>query len=465
MRRVSAFVTALLCVSPARALDSVRLNDAIVAGTGTIDLSALPLEAFRKEHGGKLVFAIDVNEALDVSERPDAQGVAIDSVRLRITRAGVETLVDAFDTGTRALLAAAGEPTRRLRSTLLGDSGRKAANEVQSTFDALLSIPVDDLSQATSVVLELRLLAVNATLGDPEGFYDFSGGPESVALVNAEDARVLSQLAAGRLDAPMVIADQDPNVVGWIRYPNGDEFYTAAFEDLFPALGDYDFNDLLVAYRVDLGVTAQGSVAAVRSTAYPIARGARFRHDFRLRLPIAADAASGHLTLTRRDPGALIAESASATFTGSPDVALLLDTGALPFGNTTAGKPLLRGTRADLNLGFDAPIALAAFGEAPFDPFVVVRDTGYEIHLPNQSARPGSRNLVDGKTSFRDPLGFPFAMVLPTCFSFPWERVDLRVAYPSLPAFVASGEKSALDWYLHPDPSATRTYATSDWRW
>jgi len=41
-------------------------------------------------------------------------------------------------------------------------------------------------------------------------------------------------------------------VVGWQSYPSNSGYYVVAYEDMYPSPGDYDFNDLAVAYRLQL---------------------------------------------------------------------------------------------------------------------------------------------------------------------------------------------------------------------
>ena len=93
---------------------------------------------------------------------------------------------------------------------------------------------------------------IDVSLGDPEAFYDFSNGYEDIAIVTAEDAGYLDELEPGIVGAPLVlpedtVATQDG---GTAYYPSLTAYYIAAYEDMFPYRGDYDFNDLVVGYRV-----------------------------------------------------------------------------------------------------------------------------------------------------------------------------------------------------------------------
>ena len=59
-----------------------------------------------------------------------------------------------------------------------------------------------------------------------------------------------------------------------IYIPAADEWFTVAYEDLFPHRGDYDFNDLVVSYRCRIDLNNQDKVVQLSGEAYLRARGA-----------------------------------------------------------------------------------------------------------------------------------------------------------------------------------------------
>jgi LruC domain-containing protein len=482
MTRWTAFLVVLLTASSAHAVDSVRLTDVVRStGIGNIDLfkdtTSTALEAFRSDGGGALRVAVDVNEAADGSEKSTSQAVTLESVTLSVRVGGTDYVFSEFSSATQALLAASGTTQRLPYYTLLGDSGsnRITSNTVQERFDSIITIPVDvDLSQATTATLDIRFLEVNKTLGDPERFYDFSNGFEDLALVNSTDHAFISDLAPGQDEAPAVVLSEPPpegeGVVGWLSYPSSSEYYSVGFEDLFPSPGDYDFNDLVVAYRVDLGLADVDQVKVISGAAFPLARGAGYSHDFHLRFEVAGGG-QGTIEVTVNEPdGSSTVQNAS--FSGDVEMMLFDDTRMMfppadgyAFTNTEPASPFVRGPRVEFTVVFDDPVALSALSDAPFDPFIEVRNTGYEVHLPGNTARSSSRNASEGLDGFRDARGFPFAMPIPLNWRFPWERVDLGIAYPRLATYVTSLGTSELDWYAYPTLSSVRSYGKNAWEW
>ncbi len=502
MRRCHAFgihwlilLSLLAMDAGAQTISSTRLKDVITSsGTGNIDLfrasvqarnlTAADLERFRTNNNGSLVFAIDVNEAASGLEKSASQGVAVDTARVVVVVAGERRVFSEFSTKTRSLLARAGETSRSSYFTLIGDggSGRITSNGDSdingSSFDATLTIPVDvPLGQATSVTLEVDLLDVNLSLGDPEDFYDYSNGFEDVAIVTAGDASYLDALAPGREEAPLVevVGGSDQgDVATQVYFPSQNDFYIVAFEDLFPNRGDYDFNDLVVGYRVSLGLDAKGDVISIAGEGYLVARGGGYDHDWRLRIELPSFA-SGSGTLTVFEPDSLEASPGSSrtfVFNGALDLKPFGNTlslwrdGSEDFVNTLRDQTLIRGHRFEFSASLDSALKVAQVPAAPFDPYLYVHNTGYEIHLPGFSpVLPDSANGRDGRTRFTDPNGYPFAMILPEGWLLPIEYIDLGEAYPDFIDFVTSGGTSKLDWHARPGSNRTKSVTPGHWKW
>jgi LruC domain-containing protein len=485
MLRFALTLAAVTLPTTAFALDSVQLTDVVKSnGVGSVDflkdVTPADLEAFRQEGSGQLMLAIDVNEAAEGTEKSSSQAVTLASVVLSVTTGGVTTDYTVYETATQAVVAPAGTLNRLLYFTAIGDTGsnRITSNAIQNTFDSVLKIQVgQDLSVATAVTAEIVFLDTNVSLGDPEAFYDFSNGFEDLALLNLADSVFLEDLAPGQDEAPAVILTNPPvgpdlAVASWVSHPNATGFYTVGYEDLFPLLGDYDFNDLLVSYRVNLGFNQAGDVVAVNGVAFLVARGAGYSHDWRLRIGFTGATPSGTHEVTLTDPTLGQLSSSVDPFSGDLDLLLFADTRArfppnpgFSYTNTEPGSTFALGPRVDFSVALDAPVPASAVSAGPFDPYLVVRNTNYEVHLVGESPTAGSRNASEGLNSFKDPNGYPFAFLFPLNWSLPWENTDLRLAYPRLLDYVQSGEQTFSNWYTLPDTALVRGYLQSDWDW
>jgi len=471
--RLLTCATLLFTAGLAGAADSVQLTDVIKSnGSGTIDLfkdvTAQQLEDLRIDNGGLLVLAVDVNENASGTEKATSQAVALDTVTLTVTYDdGSEIVVDSQNnccsTETIALLAKSPDTNRELFFTLIGEAGSNritANNLIQEQFDSSLRIDLptpfvdpETGATATFAVIDIVLLDTNVSLGDPEAFYDYTNGFEDLALLNAIDTSYIDDYAAGRAEAPAVILTNPPPapdplaVQTWNYLPSASTYYLVGYEDKYPVVGDYDFNDLTVAYRVGYGLNVDGQVVSIYGTAYLLTRGAAYSHDWHLGIDLPAQL-EGSVTCTiypdpDNDQLSQVCSAGNPSATNGPlDIVMFEDTAQIfvdPFGstfvNTYPGQPFQKGPKSTFELDLATPVDQAQIGSAPFDPHIYVRTTGETIQL------------LEVNPDFKDANGYPFGMLMPNDWEPPLEFIGLESAFPLFTNFVASGGAQAVDWY------------------
>ena len=460
-------------------VSSTRLKGVIEKGLGDIDLlkasvqsrnlTMAQLEAFRQDNGGKLAFAVDVNEAASGSEKASSQGITVESARLEVTTSAGIVTFDQFSTQTQTSVSQVGQGSRSIHYTLIGDAGSRqitgsTSSDIDgSSFDATIRIPVAiDLSTASAARLVVKLLETNPALGDPEAYYDYSNGFEDVAIVTAADAALLDQLAPGQADAPLVLTTgtSTGDTVSTVYFPASNDYYLAAYEDQFPARGDYDFNDLVVAYRVAFDLDASGNAVAITGEGYLVARGGGFDSDWHLRLPMQSGASgSGTVTVYAPDQSApMTGYPRKVSFNGPADLRVFVGLRTLwqsagsAFVNTPKDQAPIRGHRFRFALRLDKALPQSQLPQPPFDPYLSVYNTGSTIHVS------------DGRTGSVDSAGFPFAMILPSGWNIPVEFMDLGLAYPDFVGFVG-GDPNKQSWYQRPAAERTKSVSQAIWQW
>jgi LruC domain-containing protein/uncharacterized repeat protein (TIGR01451 family) len=459
------------------AIDSRPLTNLIGAQCkGSINLfkdaSATDLEAYRRDNGGSLAFGININEVKEGTETALSQGISIKEAALTLTFSDGREKTYSISNGscyteTYTLLAEVGNPTRKLQYTLLGNDETNrigSINAIQNTYDSTLKCYVPDtLSSSTGskvVSASLTVQGVNADVskGDPEAFYDCSGATQTVALLNATDRRFIDQNQAGGLQAPakaMTNPSPIPDplaVTSWNSFPSGNTHYFVAYEDMYPKLGDYDFNDLVVAYQVQFGMNSNNQVVKIMGNAYLLAKGAAYSHDWhvRINLPAGVKTAVGCSTAlaatpqTRFNCNGVTPPVAS----GTVDVVVFADTGKIfpsqftdyrkVFTNTLFGAAYLKGPKSTFIINLDQPVDPANIGTAPFDPYLYVRDTKQTIQL------------LQFNPAIKDANGYPYAMLMPSGWNWPYEKTDIRKAYTQFNDFAATQGASSVNWYNFP---------------
>lgn len=486
---VLAAAWALLLVSvPVFAQESIRLADTIKSGVGDINafdgqgkavITATQIEALRIDNNGYVVLGVDINEAASGTEKAETQGVTVESVALTALINGEVKTYTEFKTQTQSIVAKAGSENRESYYTLIGATGSNAITGSKidgSGYDSTLAIRVDDaLDMASAITIAIRFLDTNVSLGDPEAFYDYSAGFEDLALINASDKFFLDEQAAGRDGAPLVVLTETvTDTVASFYSPSATDYYIVAYEDEFPNKGDYDLNDLVVAYRVTFGLDAEGLVKTIEGNGYLIARGGLYDHDWHLRIPFNVSTQSaGEFALYSPPEADLSFDRIDAIDVSEDlDIKVFSNTTTLftdplaPFVNTLPESDQIRGEKFTFTITLANAIALSDIGPAPFDPYLVVNSTGYEVHLPGNSAvNQNSNNILRNKDVYVDENGYPFAHIFPEGWKNPLERVDIGSAYPNLLDFVNSGKKEHVYWYLRGVDGLLAPTDITHWKW
>jgi LruC domain-containing protein len=215
---------------------------------------------------------------------------------------------------------------------------------------------------------------------------------------------------------------------------------TIAFEDLFgqAQAGDADYNDFIANYRItEIANGQENAIVRVEGTAKSVAKIAGYNHSF----SIAVDSFTGTADLTIQ-----YAAHTIKTRVRSPAV--------IPLFLSTRDSV---GQEVSFSLHFDKPQPRDSMDEPPYNPFLHVWNTGYDIHLIGEQALPGSRS--SGK-SFQDAEGFPWALLVPSDWKYPSECQRIEVHYPRFTLWRQSFGAEHTDWYLHYDdpyvpPAAT----------
>jgi hypothetical protein len=269
---------------------------------------------------------------------------------------------------------------------------------------------------------------------------------ESVSVTNGDltfgnfiDNVVVTETAAG-----------DPCGGGTITYPGGLEPANIAFEDLWPAQGDYDFNDLVISYRVIKRLNGAGLVESMDYIYSVTNIGAGYNNGFAIEIEgVNASAISSVTGQRNGNTGATQgANGAVIRFFNSANSFLNVPT--------------------TLTINFDpAIVSGASAGELdvpPFNPFLIENgDATYEVHLPDgpytgttqptvipvfyPSLLPAGSN-DDGNGDYKVAAGVTLDIPPVTDMeNMPW-AINISGSFvPPLPgAFIIQGHLKFLTW-------------------
>lgn len=239
----------------------------------------------------------------------------------------------------------------------------------------------------------------------------------------------------------------DPNKAFNNYSPAENSAGKLAYEDLWPSLGDYDFNDLVLDYTYNLVANGNNLVTQINAT-YTISNiGGYLKNGFGITLPINPSNISG---ITGQIENASFLDLAQ---NGTENGSLSNESVIFVFGNSLE----LEGQTIDLTINLTNPISAELLGDIPFNPFLVANgDRVNEIHLPDlpPTSKGGNLGLSD---DFSDPslnryykskTNLPWALNIYDGFTPPPESVPIPLQYPRFINWANSGGVLNLDWYV-----------------
>jgi LruC domain-containing protein len=252
---------------------------------------------------------------------------------------------------------------------------------------------------------------------------------------------------------------EDPDLAFDNYYASSGLFGTLAFEDLWPAKGDYDFNDLVVDYNFNRISNAQNEVVTLRGKFVVRAIGASFKNGFGFTIEGLSPSAISSIEGQQFTEG-YINTNANGTESGQTDATIIVFDNAWKHGhgNTRPDQTFVVPDTLTLDIHLSSPIPADEFGIAPFNPFIIVNmKRGKEVHLPDYAPT----DLVDESyfgQSFDDTQpqngkyyktaeNLPWAVNFPSRFDYPIETVSIDLAHLKFIPWVLSDGEAYNNWY------------------
>ena len=245
-------------------------------------------------------------------------------------------------------------------------------------------------------------------------------------------------------------------------------FGTLAYEDLWPAKGDYDFNDLVIDYRFKTVTNASNKVVEIFGTFTVKAFGAAYRNGFGFQLYDDAVNQS-HLSVTGYHlTHGIVTLGANGLETGQarPTVIVYDDAydlmphpGSGIGVNTTPGAPYVAPYTLNIYILFNTRIyTMTQVDIEHFNPFIFVNhQRGLEVHLPDRpptgKANPVWFGTIDDNSNpglsryYKTVNNLPWAINIYESFDYPVEKVQITNAYNHFVEWAESGGALYPDWY------------------
>ena len=252
------------------------------------------------------------------------------------------------------------------------------------------------------------------------------------------------------------------------NYYPGETFGTLAFEDLWPAQGDYDMNDVVVDYRFRVVTDASNHLVEMDGEFILRAAGAALKNGFGFQfpgtdIPISAMEATGHALTTGLvsldDKGFEEGQSLPTLIVFENSLDILKHPGSGSGVNTDPDAAWVEPDTLTIHVSFsrgkytDEDLRIA-----DFNPFIFVnQNRGREVHLidfaPTSLAdlsllgTSGDYSAPAEGLYYRTVNNLPWALNLPEKFDYPKEKETLIRCYLHFADWAQSSGTEYPDWY------------------
>jgi LruC domain-containing protein len=247
---------------------------------------------------------------------------------------------------------------------------------------------------------------------------------------------------------------------------------TLAYEDLWPKIGDYDFNDLVIGYTYHVDGNASNEIVSVDLTYKIIASGAGYPDGLALSLPLDTDAYEVSDFSYSKSVEKL--EAVVTQYVGSEGSRILIFKtqndvmryGSKPNPFNTGDNLELEPQSVSFSITFNTPLSRDVLGPVPYDVFMLIdnaeSDTkpdkaNREVHLtdypPTPLANPTFLNThqdttdVNEERYYKSANNLPWALHIPGEWEHPLERKSIIDGYNYFGAWAESGGSQYPDWY------------------
>ncbi|MBQ4877757.1 LruC domain-containing protein [Pseudoalteromonas luteoviolacea] len=275
------------------------------------------------------------------------------------------------------------------------------------------------------------------------------------------------------------VEDIAVSVVASSLIESSTAWQTAAFEDLWPQKGDYDFNDVVVRYRATTGQIGN-QIVQYKVEGALVAVGAGYHNAFALRFK---DIARNHVNESQIKLTIDGVEAQNSPLEANRNEAI-----AVIFKDTREMVPALEGCKFfrteedcidrqrapvpfELILPLSTTYSVNVATLDKLDPFIFAvtgydhgpyvdsnNGRGWEVHLKNQAPTeafdPSYLDQGDDTSStngyFQTNTGLPWAMIINTDWQHPKEKTDMSIAYPQFAEFASSAGQNNVTWFENP---------------
>ncbi len=251
-------------------------------------------------------------------------------------------------------------------------------------------------------------------------------------------------------------SDPEPfnsSVTSYQYTPGENTTGTLAFEDLWPFVGDYDFNDLVIDYKFRESLNSDNKIVTIQCEFTIKGILASMHNGFAIELGILPE-----------DVQSVSGGEYSKGYTGRNSngtekrqeqaVIIIFEDADLHF-DSNGDDQLLT-----IDIALTKAASRSELGYPPFNPFIMSNgERGREVHLPGKKQTDLAHYEYFGSNDDGSILGtthmyktgdnHPWALNLPVPFDYPSDNIHITIAYLNFESWVVSEGSLDSDWYVN----------------
>lgn len=248
-------------------------------------------------------------------------------------------------------------------------------------------------------------------------------------------------------------------------YPSSSGFGRLMFEDLWPGIGDYDFNDLVLSYRYNSITNSGNRVTEIQLLFIVEAIGASQQHGFGVQLDGLSNNAITSVTGTRTSGSPWLQRTATGLESGQAYANIIVydnvnrfvqNQGTIGI-NTTPGTSYSTPDTARVTIRFNSNSNIR-LQDIHINPYLIVNQTrNREVHLVNFAPTSKATMSLLGTSEdnsnanagryYISKSNLPWALDIPEQVPYMKEKEDITHGYLNLVNWARSNGNSHTNWY------------------
>lgn len=244
-------------------------------------------------------------------------------------------------------------------------------------------------------------------------------------------------------------------------FPGNGIWATLVFEDLWPSIGDYDFNDLVVGYNFNEVTNVHNQVVDIKAKFDIRHNGAGLNNGFAFQIPIKKSKIAS-ITTSNHEQGTIPRNS-----NGTEAKQKLAN--FIVFESTQD----VLGQEIDMTIHFSKPQDATGLGVPPYNPYLIKNgDVKTEIHLPDMvptsladqslfGTGDDDSNPATGRY-YKSNKNLPWGLNIVYRFKWMKEKQEITKGYLHFADWAESGGTQYTDWYKDLPGYRNNTFLDSD---